>query len=552
MRYWLKVPLVALALVLALMLAAPASGQATKLQSLAAESCDYGGEMKKIEAVDQLTVKFTLCYPDPAFTAKVVQDAFGIQSADYLQQTGGAGDLLVKPIGTGPYKLEKWDQGNELVFTRFDDYWGEKAKAKTLVFRWNSEAAQRWTELQAGTVDVIDNPAPGDFAAIQKDPAYKLITRPGLNTLYLALNNTFPPFDNVKVRQAVAYALDKQRIVDNFFPPGSEVATQLLPSSMFGYSKEVNGYPFDAQKATALLDQAAKDSGIQLPIKSTISYRDVVRGYLPQPGVVAQDIQSQLNSLGGGKYFNIAVQVVESGTFIADAIAGKYPMHLLGGGADFPDASNLMGFWFGEGLKDSFGKPYQDIIDAVAQGARSAKPEERYPFYLKANQLVFDEVPVVPIAHGGSAIVYKATVTGAHASPLRREKFAVTQNPGSDQIVFMQNAEPIILYCADTADDETSRACVQTFESLTAFKVGSTEIVPSLGEKWENNDNLTEWTFHLRQGVKFHNGHVLDANDVALTYIVQWDATNPLHKGKTGQFTYWPTYFGNFLHAPKS
>ncbi len=528
----------------------PVAGQ-SKLLSLAAKDCSYGGEMKSIEAVDSLTVKFTLCFPDPAFTAKVVQDAFGIQSADYLQKTGGAGDILTKPVGTGPYMLGKWDQGNEIDFRRFDGYWGEKAKAKTLIFRWNAEAAQRFIELQAGNIDVFDNPAPGDFATIKANANYQLMTRDGLNTLYLAMNNNFPPFDNVKVRQAVAYALDKKRIVDNFFPPGSSVATQLLPEAMFGYSKEVEGYPLDQKKAMDLLDQAAKADGVKLPIESTISYRNVVRGYLPQPPIIAQDIQAQLNGLGAGKYFKIAVQEVESGTFISDAIAGKYPLHLLGGGADYPDASNLFSFWF-QGIKGSFGKDYKDIEDGVAAGGRATDPKERSAAYLKVNQLVKDLVPVVPIAHGGSAIVYRAGIDGAQASPLRRELFYVTQNPKSDKLVFMQNSEPISLYCADNADDETSRACVQVFQSLTAFKVGSTEIEPSLAEKWEVNTNGTEWTFHLRKGVKFHDGSDLDANDVVLTYIVQWDVSNPLHKGKTGDFPYWATYFGNFLNAPPS
>jgi ABC-type transport system substrate-binding protein len=527
----------------------PAAGQA-KLPSLAAPDCKYGGEIKSIEAVDPLTVKFVLCYPDPAFTAKVVQDAFGIQSAAYLQKTGGTGDLLTKPVGTGPYKLGRWAQGTEMDFTRNDDYWGEKAKAQTLIFTWNADSAKRFVDLQAGAIDVFDNPSPSDFATIAANTsAYQLITRDGLNTLYLAMNNNFPPFDNVKVRQAVAYALDKKRIVDNFFPPGSSVATQLLPEAMFGFTKEVDGYPVDLKQTMALLDDAAKNDGVKLPIESTISYRNVVRGYLPQPPIIAQDIQGQLNAIGDGKYFKLKIQEVESGTFIADAIAGKYPLHLLGGGADYPDASNLFGFWF-QGIQASYGKDYKDIEDAVAAGGRSTDPKERYAAYLTVNKLVKEHVPVVPIAHGGSAIVYKAGITGAQASPLRRELFYVTKNPSADKLVFMQNAEPISLYCADNTDDETSRACVQIFESLTAFKVGSTDIVPSLAEKWDVSTDGTEWTFHLRKGVKFHDGTEMTATDVVTTYIVQWDASNPLHKGKTGDFTYWTTYFGAFLNAP--
>ncbi len=491
-----------LVLLISVALASPVAGQGA-LVSLSAKDCSYGGEMKSVAAVDSLTVKFTLWFPDPAFTAKVVQDAFGIQSAAYLQKTGGTGDLLTKPIGTGPYTLQRWDQGNEIDFARFDNYWGSKAKAKTLIFRWNAEAAKRFIELQSGNIDVFDNPAPSDFATIKSDSNYQLITRDGLNTLYLAMNNNFPPFDNVKVRQAVAYSLDKKRIVDNFFPPGSSVATQLLPEAMFGYSKEVDGYPLDQKQAMALLDQAAKDDGVKLPIESTISYRNVVRGYLPQPPIIA----------------------------------------------DYPDASNLFGFWF-QGIPASYGKDYKDIEAAVALGGRSTSDKDRSAAYLKVNQLVKDLVPMVPIAHGGSAIVYRAGIDGAQASPLRRELFYVTQNPKSDKLVFMQGAEPISLYCADNTDDETSRACVQIFQSLTAFKVGSTEIEPSLAEKWDVNADGTEWTFHLRKGVKFHDGSDLTANDVALTYIVQWDVSNPLHKGKTGDFAYWTTYFAAFLNAP--
>ena len=92
----------------------------------AAESCDYGGEIQSIEAVDDLTVKFTLCYPDPAFPSKVAFSALGIYPSEYLESTGGGGvELFQNPVGTGPYMLENWDLGNEIVMTRNDSYWGD-------------------------------------------------------------------------------------------------------------------------------------------------------------------------------------------------------------------------------------------------------------------------------------------------------------------------------------------------------------------------------------------------------------------------------------------
>ena len=101
--------------------------------SVAAENCDYGGKILSIEAVDELTVQFNLCKPDPAFLAKIAFVPFGIQPKEWLEETGGTGELLEKPIGTGPYMVQEWVRGDQLVYQRFDDYWGEAAPAATAV-----------------------------------------------------------------------------------------------------------------------------------------------------------------------------------------------------------------------------------------------------------------------------------------------------------------------------------------------------------------------------------------------------------------------------------
>ena len=200
--------------------AVPAYTFPSGLLSVSAPDCEYGGLVKSMEAVDENTVKFTMCSPDPAFLSKIAFSSFAIQPKEWLEQTGGGGEgsaLLEKPVGTGPYKVKEWKRGDELVFEANADYWGaDKAKSATVVFRWSSEAAQRLLELQAGNVDGIDNPGPDDFAKIQADANLQLIPRPALNVFYVGMNNTFPPFYNEKVRQAVAMAIDLDRIVNNF------------------------------------------------------------------------------------------------------------------------------------------------------------------------------------------------------------------------------------------------------------------------------------------------------------------------------------------------
>src|SRR5690606_38742340 len=146
----------------------------------------YAGNLAGIEAVDELTVRFTLCEPDVAFPAKVAFSALGIHPSEHLEATGGA--PIDNPIGTGPYRLEAWERGSQNVLTANEDYWGEPPSIPTVVFRWSAESAQRLVELQSGDVDGIDNVGTEDFATVQDDPDLQLLEREPLNVFYLGFN----------------------------------------------------------------------------------------------------------------------------------------------------------------------------------------------------------------------------------------------------------------------------------------------------------------------------------------------------------------------------
>jgi ABC-type transport system substrate-binding protein len=518
-----------------------------------APDCEYGGEYKSIEAVDEFTVKITLCVPDPAFPSKIAFTSFAVQPKEWLEFTGGAGELLTKPIGTGPYYVAQWERGNQLVFKRFDGYWGDKAMNETLVFRWGTESAQRLLELQSGAVDAIDNPGPDDFATIEADSTLQLIPRPALNVMYVAFNNNpqVDGFDNStnplakeEVRQAIAMGIDRQRIVENFYPAGSEVASHFTPCAIPNGCVGEEWYEFDPGAAKDLLTQAGYPDGFE----TVLNYRDVVRGYLPDPNVVAQDIQAQLKE---NLNITVNIEVMESGAFLAAADAGQLQgIHLLGWGADYPDQTNFLGYHFGAGASKQFGDKFEDITSALDSGAQLASDADRAPFYTAANNAIKQHVPMIPVAHGGSGVAYKAGLQGTpHASPLGNETFNVVSN-GTDTFVWMQNAEPISLYCADETDGESLRACEHVTQSLLGYELGGTAVEPVLAESYEANADLTEWTFKLRRGVTFHNGFSLDAADVVESLNVQWDAANALHTGNTGAFSYWSGLFGTFLNAP--
>ncbi|MEO6059448.1 MAG: ABC transporter substrate-binding protein, partial [Candidatus Limnocylindria bacterium] len=475
--------------------------------------CAYGGEFSQIKAVDELTVEFSLCYPDPAFLSKIAFTANAIHDTAWLEANMVNHLILARPNGTGPYKFKEHVRGDHVTLERNDSYWGEKAIAETLIVQWSSESAARLLALQAGTVDGIDNPGPDDFASIEGDPDLQLQLRPALNIFYLGMTNTFAPFDDVAVRQALAMGIDRQRIVDTFYPGGSTVASHFTPCEVeFGCEGDA-WYDFDATAAKAALAAAGFPSGFS----TTIYYRDVVRGYLPDPGLVAVEVQTQLANLG----ITADIQVQESGTFIDNSSAGLLDgIYLLGWTADYPDPTNFLDYHFNNPANLQFGTIDASVTDPLKVGAQTLDAAARAAAYEEANNALRDFVPMIPIAHGASATAWKADVAGAHSSPLGNEEFAVMDPGGRAQLVWMQNAYPLSLYCADETDGETLRLCEQITEPLYQYEVGGTVPEPALATECTANDDATVWTCALRSGVTFHDGARFDANDVVLSYAV--------------------------------
>ncbi|MBZ0298853.1 MAG: peptide ABC transporter substrate-binding protein [Anaerolineae bacterium] len=528
---------------------APAFGQEFEPMSTISPDCDYGGNMKAIEAVDELTVRISLCNPDPAMESKIAHLAMGIHPSEYLEATGGTGDLITKPIGTGPYKLENWDLGNEVDLARNDAYWGDTAIEPSVVVRWSSEATARLLELQAGSIDGMENVGEGDFEVVSADPNLNLIPRPPMTGVYIGISNNFPPFDDVRVRQAIAHAIDRNRLVDNFFPGGSIAGSGFVPPSVFGGDTGVETLPYDPDEAKRLLEEASADLGFELPLHTTLSYRDVVRQYLPSPGTIAVDIQSQLAVVG----IEVEVVTMESGAFLTSALAGNEPLHLLGWTADYPDGGNFLDPLFAPGVTQLGDQaPYQDaIIQPLLAASQEMNPEARLELFRTVAEGVRDLAPVVPFGHASSAVAWNVRIQNANTSPLDgNENFAIMEDPDDDNIIYMQNGEPVSLYCNDTSDGESFRLCHSINESMLAFATGGTDIIPSLAETWDASEDGTVWTFHLRAGVKFHDGSPLDANDVVATYSAMWDAANPAHTGRGEGFVFWTYFFQGNLNAP--
>lgn len=509
--------------------------------SVAAENCDYGGKILSIEAVDELTVRFNLCKPDPAFYAKIAFVPFAIQPAEWIAAAAQDKRLLEQPIGTGPYRLETWARGEQIIFKRFEDYWGAPAIAETAVLRWNQEGASRLLELQAGSVDMITNVSPDDYATVEANPNLALVPNPNPNIFYLAMINTLEPFNNPDVRKALAMGIDRQRIVDNFYPEGSTVADYFTPCSIPNGCAGETWYGFDAQAARDMLAAAGFPDGF----KTKIYYRQVFRVYLPEPSLVAVELQTQLK-----QNLNIDAEVVvlESGEFIQKATTGSLDgLYLLGWGADYPHATNFLDYHFGK-QNPQFGATFPEIYTALEQASQIADAATAEPLYVQANNAIRELVPMIPIAHGASADAALIALQGAYAPPFGSMNFALV-DPGKDTLVYMQNAEPISLYCADETDGESLRPCEQVLEGLLRYKTDSGDTEPALATSCTGNADSTVFTCTLRSGVKFHDGSMLDANDVVVSWAAGIDAKNPYHIGNTGTFDYFSYLWDGLINA---
>jgi len=491
----------------------------------------------KIEAVDELTVRFTLCAPDPAFTQKLAVTNFAVNDSGWLAAAIADDSLASTMNGTGPLALSAWEQGVQIVLKRNGSYWGDHAASERVVIQWEPESAARLLQLRAGTVDAADNMAPTDEASIAADASLALLTRPGFNTFYLNFNNRFAPVSDVRVRQAIALALDRQRIVDLFYPTGSTLATHVSPCVIDGACVGDARYAQDLPAARALLTKAGYPDGLDL----TLSLRETPRAYLPDPVAVATDIQAQLAAVG----IRVTLDVQEAGGYIGKLLSGELRGASFSAALpDYPEAWNSLGIDFGSTSGPAHGDQYPRLVALLDEAQRESDPDARAALFAQINNEIRVQVPVVPIANGASLIAARAAVSGLVASPVAMERLASVRVEGSATFTWLQGGEPAGLYCMDEEDREAVRVCAQVMEGLYGYAEGGTATEPRLatGCSVSADGLLVECV--LRSGVRFHNGARLDAGDVLDSFAAAWDCAHPLHVGRTGDFRGWSWIMG--------
>ncbi|MFK5981017.1 MAG: ABC transporter substrate-binding protein [Rhizobiaceae bacterium] len=218
--------------------------------------------IESVDVVDAATVKITLSSPAGNFLFNM-----GWGDAVIVAPESAEGNKA-KPVGTGPYKFSKWNKGSSIELVKNDDYWGKPISIKKAVFRIIPDAAAAVTSMLAGDVDAFPNfPSPEAIPQFQADPRFTVILGSTEGETVLSTNNKKPPFDNVKVRQAIAHAIDRKAIIDGaMFGMGTPIGSHFAPHHP-AYVDLVNAYPYDVAKAKSLLAEAGFPDGFKATIK---------------------------------------------------------------------------------------------------------------------------------------------------------------------------------------------------------------------------------------------------------------------------------------------
>ncbi len=352
----------------------------------------------------------------PTALRKYQADAGTVDSSGVFRPSGTFGTQ--HPVGTGPFMLQSWKVGQALVLARNPTYWGTKAKLDRVVLRPIADNAARLQSLQSGGIQGYDFVDPSDIGTIRKDSKLKILDRPAFNVGYVGMNQAMAPMNNLLVRQAVAYGLDRASVVKSFYGGRGVVADQFLPDQVVGFARSgVPQYSFNPTKAKALLQQA----GLKLPVPVDFWYpTSVSRPYMPDPKRNAEAFGASLEKSGFKVTFHSAPWRPD---YLGAVQSGKAQLYLFGWTGDFGDPANFLNVHFGA-PQDQFGFKNAALFNLLGRADAETNLAKRAQLYKQASIMVMKFLPMVPYVHSKPALGFQKRVNGYVPSPVALEPFA--------------------------------------------------------------------------------------------------------------------------------
>jgi len=353
-----------------------------------------------IEAPDDWTVTFRMKEPFATLLWNVSDGAVSI--VPY----GSGKDFNRNPIGTGPFKFVRAVQDSEVVIERNDAYWGAKAKIPKVRFAVVPDVTTRALELRKGSVDLAINSLSADMvAALRKEPQLVIRSEPGTVYTYLAFNLRDPILQDVRVRQALAYALNREKMIHYLWRDLAKTAPSILPPAHWAFAKAVRQYPYDPARANQILDEAGylKKDGVRFRLTMKTSTEETTR-------LLAAVLQQELRDVG----IVLDIRSFEFATFYSDVVKGAFQLYSLRwiGGNEDPDIFEHVFHSASFPPKRANRGYYVNAkVDAlIDRGRVEMDQQKRAAIYAEVQRIVAEELPYINLYYLDNVVVHSKRV----------------------------------------------------------------------------------------------------------------------------------------------
>ncbi|MBD1824724.1 ABC transporter substrate-binding protein [Cyanobacteria bacterium FACHB-DQ100] len=384
----------------------------------------YKGEpdslIQDVRVVDDSTLQFVLKQPFAAFPTAIAAAYFGIASPSAIQKAGANyGTPAGGAVGTGAFVFKGWQSGDRITLEKNPNYWKpELPKSNQLVMRFVGDSGARLAQVRAGQIDFTVELAPDQKTEIEQDQNLTVANRPSFNVGYLALNPSFKPLSDVRVRQAIAHAINKPAIVQAFWKGSAQTTPHFVPPALdWSTSPKLQDYDYNPQKARDLLKQAGFPNGFEIDLW----YMPVARPYFPTPKPISEAFAADLQAVG----IRANLKTKDWAAYLADRNKNPgYPMFMLGWTGDYGDPDTFYYPHFGPGSTTDLGGWKNDRVTQLLNQARATSDRSaRAKLYAEVDEIIHREAVRLSIVHSDPLLVQRKTITGWTPSPLGAEPF---------------------------------------------------------------------------------------------------------------------------------
>jgi peptide/nickel transport system substrate-binding protein len=371
--------------------------------------------VKSVEVVDADTVRFKLDPPNPAALPLILSDRAGLMASPTAVQAAGTSQAFsAAPVGAGPYKIEgEWFSRERVSVRAWDGYWNAAERKLGGIDFIETSTDASLPAVQAGDLDIqyIED---GKVDAACADSRLRVYSTPSNEIRVFIINQSMPPFDNLKVRQALYYALDRQGIADALTGGKAEAATGFFPKGSIAYSPELeNAYPYDPEKAKQLLAEAGYPDGITFTAETGTSFTAYI--------TMGELIQAQLKESG----INMELQLIDPATTLARLYGNATtPPAMAASPLAFPPArqpsARLRDRFLSDGRYNPSDVEISGIRDLIDKADAATDPAERADYFQQAAKLASDQAAAgVPLFFVTGHSVFGSYVGGVKRGSTR-------------------------------------------------------------------------------------------------------------------------------------